>query len=351
MALTNKVGGDSDAKSRGYRKLLLEIMAVGLAIIVASFFVDKNCQQWPEVVRKLIEHLGIAVFIVGAVGLSLETKVAMDHFLAMLAVTVVQRVYLNQFRAEELRYKIQHDVIRAYFSQEGIQVDEKGILKHFDKLFAYIGKPYREDTSDILSVAYEEKDGKVDKSIFRITDKTSYKCRKVGDSIEPEIVWLAEQEEIGDIKLVKVTLREGEAESWTSSLSADPENSVVVKEPFKAVEGRKGFILPLPCGLKGVDGLVATVEVEYTAPVARGIVWNMSESSNGVDIAIDYPDELHILVDKFGVDNDDLLPPPDGEPAKPDGGPGPHRKRHTLALKPDVWMLPMAGFAFHFVPN
>src|SRR5262249_54060628 len=98
---------------------------------------------------------------------------------------------------------------RAYYGQKHIDLRdidlETGYYRQFQKLFDDIGRPYRENTTDHMSIRFLEQNGVVDERYFVITDELSYTCRKVGGSIPEEVKWIPDKGE--EIKSFEVTVR------------------------------------------------------------------------------------------------------------------------------------------------
>ena len=95
----------------------------------------------------------------------------------------------------------------------------------------------------------------------------------------------------------------------------------------------KGYTLSLE-GLQHIDGLLITVEVEYTAPRDALFTWTMSHSTKNMRAMVSYPDSLVIHHDRFGVE--------DGEYEE-------RLKPGVYSITCHTWLLPQTGVAFHLI--
>ena len=94
----------------------------------------------------------------------------------------------------------------------------------------------------------------------------------------------------------------------------------------------EGFTLSLN-NYKEIDGLKVKIYVKYEIKVNRYWTWQMTHPSNRLMLIFNYPPELELSIESFGITPGDLEE---------------ESKNGFHSVKYDSWLLPGNGFAFQF---
>ena len=98
-----------------------------------------------------------------------------------MAETVIGRKYLKTLSKPQL-ISLQTYTLKAFFELDGIDREESLLNYFHSKIQGYIGSPYREDTAAVISIRLDENEDS-----YIIEEGISYKCGKVGQSIQDEV--------------------------------------------------------------------------------------------------------------------------------------------------------------------
>jgi hypothetical protein len=334
--------GSTEGGSTKPKQVLLLLILAGFVCLLISISLESrgfisSLLEAASFFGKFLEHLGVALLIAAFVGLMLESEEYSKYFLRKVADTIVKSDYLAKLEKKEME-SLQKSLVETYFKLDNIDV-EQGFYRYFLQLYKYIDSPYREQTRGTVSIQYVPDSNR---RIFKIEETISFTCRKVRDCIQKELKWNAEMDELKGMESfsVKVTVPSDifNSETFKNTYPNLKEKEMVFdskKENPDLVRYDKGHGYTL--NLKkygGIDGLRVYIETTYLSSVDRGLSWTMSDPSKGVSLIINYPNDLKIQVDKFGINPDELSEP---------GRQGAYR------LEYHSWLLPDSGFAFHFL--
>jgi hypothetical protein len=278
----------------------------GLVFILLSLTLEelvKPSSHWAIIALNFLSHLGIAWLILGIVGMLVDLPDWQRYFQERIKDTIIQNDFLKRLSPQELMH-LTSNAMKAYFKVDDLDERESFLTYFQSRIMGFISNPYREDTHGTVHVWYCSTD-----NLFRIEDQTSYKCRRVGEYIQPEVKWSVEKDEIvGELEDFQIELRLPEDFSPTKEcLVTHPEFSSNKKLTIKRgdqrleeVEPNQSFILPLSA-LREADGLSISVSVKYIVPNSRFMSWYMAYPSKGFLFTIHYPRELELYKFIYGL--------------------------------------------------
>lgn len=300
-----------------------------------------------KVLLKFLEHLGVAVIVVGVVGVLLEFKDWEHYFQLQIARTILDKPFLRQLSNAELS-SLQIETAKAYFRIDDL--DQKdSFLRHFqDRLHGYLGSPFREDVECIITVRSAPND------FWEVEETVAYKCRKVGDTIQDKVLWLYDKfdDHISGVNAFSIGVSVPEITFSLPEFKAQHASLTEREQVFVATVGDDngwtsekititnndkdfGFELRLK-EYSTIDGLHVKVKVKYTTPKNRINYWTMAHLSKNVRVTVAYPEDHLIQVARFGLNQSDV----------------------QIEIRPglfncslDSWVMPNTGIAFAVFNN
>jgi hypothetical protein len=315
----------------GLAAILFGLLAALLALFLQEKF--KPTTFPPTLAIKFLGDIGIALFSVGLIGIILDFKDWSVYFQDRLAEIIIQKKYLYTLNESQL-INLQTDTLKAFFKLDDI--DRKGSFLEFfhSKIRKLIGSPFREHIQGVVEVSYNQAE-----DCYVIDDTTTYKCRKVGDTIQGEVSWKARREEVLEILDYTITLQIPHnffqspdfKAAYPEYISGKREFKKGSKELIDAPDGH-GFSLSLS-DLKEIDELSVKLHIKYKSPGNRHLPWTMTHPTYNLSLVINHPSELEVAVDCFGMEGSGI-----DEDIKP----------QTYSLKYDSWLLPSEGLVYHF---
>ncbi len=255
---------------------------------------------------ELLKHLGVALVVLGLVGIILDFRDWREYFQERLAEIIVKRSYLERLDRSEL-ISLQTDTLKAFFKVEDI--DRKGsFLDYFhSKIRDFIGSPYREDTRNIMVMTPTAAgDG------YLVKDHLSYTCRKVGQSIQPSISWSMDPRDVKQINDIKFTLTIPTAHYSSAPFASKfPEfkgpKSVITRENLSCIKETASETYQLDLmKFREIDELRVSIDCEYILRKDTFLSWSFTLPSKELSITIDYPSEMDLAVQFFGIEEEDL---------------------------------------------
>ena len=285
---------------------------------------------------KSLEHLSIAVLLLGAVGVILEFKSWSKYFEERLADTIMTNRYLQARGQDELGTHL-INVFEAYYEKELNYKDS--FLEFFrDTLQDKIVAPFRQETRTLITISKRD-DGK-----WKVEEDTTFKCRKVSSTadLQDSIQWAIERSDgtsdLEDYSVI-LTLPGTLAEDFKDPNSFPKREGQSYVFPkghplLKALGGQVyGFALSLQ-PLKDFDNLHVHENVKYAVPLEKFHARAMSLLTKGYAVVFKYPnDELELEVESFGMDK------PQPVVVKQTG---------LYSLSYESWLLPDSGLAYQF---
>lgn len=312
-------------------------MLLGLMLILITLYVDAlfhHPQALSAVIfLKFLDHIGIAIFTIGLIGIMVEFKDWRDYFRDRLADIIRHKTYLQTLEDDEL-LDIQTNVLEALYKAKRLDVEGSFLKFYNSKIRDYIASPYREDTRGVIKIEPPDVDGSC------ILEETiMYKCRKgANSSIQSEVKWHSDAPDIiGDLIDYHVTLQMPEnfyqsPDFTTKYPNASGGKIVFNKDNDRLVKSDKdhGFTLSLS-EFEKVDNLLVTACIKYMIPVTKFATWFMAYPSKGFSATINYPEHLEIVMEAFGMDSNKLQIT---------------SQKGVYSLDYDSWVLPDTGLAY-----
>jgi hypothetical protein len=291
---------------------------------------------------KFLDHLGIAFLSLGVIGVILEIPHLHDYFYGLFVDALTDPRYVQERKKDNNEWikRQQTKLMAGLFGRDIKMADlfAKDIEKpgsffnyYFDRIQRFIGEPYRDETTGITRIAYDQNHAN-----FIVTEEISFNCRKLGEEIQKKTSWTAERDELIDMLAFKISVtppaslnadRDLKPETYEWDFDNPPTDS-----PLVPVTPSWGFEMPLE-KYRGIDGLTVKTEVTYVVALDRAFSWWMPYISKGLKCEIKYPNDLTIFVDRFILD-DSIMPDT--------STPGECKFTYT------DWLLPRNGLAFHF---
>jgi hypothetical protein len=338
------------------KKLLIKYgggsILVGAAAILAVIIIEG---RWPnssvpvKYALKFLDHAGIAFLSIGTVGLFLELpewrKHFENYFHEQIVATIIDKEYLKTFDPKALT-DLQTKTLKAEFKIEDIDREGSFLNFYLTKIQNFIGSPYRENTRGVTKLQYAPGGNES----FVVEETISFRCRKLGERIQPEVKWITERDEIDEVRALKILVRVPPELCKSPTFAKD--YSQIAKEAVfdmndkpaemltKYAEGH-GHILSLE-KYKEIDKLFIEMQVTYVVPTYRAFSWSMPYPSKDLEGEIHFPKDLQIFVDLFL--DDKVLNFPKDENSLPIS----EEDRKVYAFNYPGWLLPDDGLAFHF---
>jgi hypothetical protein len=273
---------------------------------------------------KVLDHVGLGFFSVAILGLIIELRHMRHYFQSLIEKTIIKKEFIKTLRAPE-QEKMQKQSLEAFFGID--ELGKKGDFYDFyvQKIRSHIGGPFRKDTTFQTTVEPGPDNGS-----YKVTEIISYKCRKRGESIQSEVGWTAEQDEIDRVLGFEVT-----ATKPDQTTSSFPAGHRLVK-PYPTGHG---YTLSLQ-DYRSCDGLTIIVHVTYLVSRERPFSWSMPYLSDGFSGEIRFRNDVEIFVDLFGMDKSAL---PEDKTKLPQDG-----EFNVYKISHQSWLLPDDGFSYYF---
>jgi hypothetical protein len=288
---------------------------------------------------KLLDEIGIALFLLGAVVIMLEFPDWKNYFQQQIVNIIVEQAYLKKMSSEDL-IRLQTNALIAFFKTPDIDRNESFLHFFQSRIHKYIGDPYREDVRELISLTYVT--GRTDQ--VQVEETMSYRCRKVGDRIQDEVKWVEQgltqmrQMELGthDLEILVPP------EAFTEEFKRAHPNVTKARTVFKSADtpptlssptAGKGFLYSLK-DYEGLDGLHIKTHVKYTMPTNMPFTWTMANPTKGITGTIAYPADLELVTNMFGVTEEDVN--------RVD-------KTGVCQIDYDSWLLTDTGFSFQLI--
>jgi hypothetical protein len=255
---------------------------------------------------RLLEKLGLALIVVGIVDLVVHLRAVNQHFMDRIRDLVIQDSYLSRLKPEALT-ELMNRAFVAQVGNPGVDIDGEGSFLRFfhSDLKGFIGKPYRERaTSEIICLGVEG-------DYVHIRDVLSYTCRTAGNSIQDKVRWVNDPDEAEDVKSVSISVQTPGSGTDSRRIIADQsrfrykyegdDKLHVEKLPDKPP--RYYVIEESLADYLSADGLVVTIEAEYTIKAERFQYWQMTNLTRGIGLILKFPPHLKVQVVSFVQDD------------------------------------------------
>ncbi|HEY2962391.1 MAG TPA: hypothetical protein VGJ37_08260 [Pyrinomonadaceae bacterium] len=322
---------------------LLGLIALGVGVTLGTVALDRYFDtgtasrglDWgPALLLKVADHVGLGLFSVAILGIIIELPHMKEYFRKLIENTIISKAFIKQLNKSE-QERLQERTLEAFFGVEELN-QEGGFYKFYvNKIRSHIGGPFRKSTNFETVVELVP-----NRDSYKITDTIAYSCKKGAEGIQPKVVWTTEWDEIEDILQLDITAtrpEQGAIADWYSFNKATNQ----CHRSLKPYPRGHGFTLPLD-HYGSCDGLVIQVRVTYLVSRERPLSWSMPCLSDGFSGEIQFPSNLEIFVDLFGLSEDAL---PDKANLPQENGFWKYKIAHS------DWLLPDDGFSFYFRPK
>jgi hypothetical protein len=319
----------------------LLIIMTGIIIILSALVIEelyKPGSSLATIALKFLHHIGIALISIGIIGIILDFRDWRKYFQERIADTIIQKEYLKTLDSTEL-INLQINSLKAFFRVDDIDRKDSFLDFFHKKIHGYIGSPYREDVIEVFSINYSQ-----DKRYYIVEETISYKCRKVGDSIQNVVQWGtskdSEEEKIEDFSITlqipphlyqspefKARYPEVSIPHRVYDIKKDVETGDLV-----AIKEGMGYSLSLD-KYKDIDELLVKFHIRYTSLINEPFSWRLTRPAKSLRMIVKHPPELKIDASVFGLDEEEC----DEE----------HREGLYI-LNYDSWLLPNSGVVFYF---
>lgn len=253
-------------------------LAIGAAVLHHAF--KPPDLSFPYMGLRLMDALGLALFVMGMLTLVLDLKHWKEYFEHRLSDVVVGQDYLKELSSQAL-LKQQIKVFQIYYHDE--KISDSGFVRYcLDKIHGYIVTPYRSDVHDYITIS------KAGPGRYRVENDLRYVLRKAGGRIQERIGWQANGMEVIQM------------ESLTMDLLGPKPNEEVLDhvgiDGFLCKEDADGS-LTYEYSLeryKDKDGILVKIRAEYYVEPSAFYTWRMIDPSERVELSIHYPPDLTI---------------------------------------------------------
>ena len=340
---------------------------IGLLLIFKATNMEQGHREpanAPDIWAQFIGHLGIAFLLLGVVTIILEFRNWRAYFEDRLQNIILKKDFLRGLGTDQQKVLLK-EVLLAIYKVDNL--DRESFLDFFTKKIQdFIGAPFRENTTMIITLDRRDTDG----ALIAEVDQT-YTCKKIpaeGAVLQKNIKYFVDRTDLSeDIQQYKIILRLPEETPKTFSvpdifepfrkdanrivldsaiLRATESDSTKAAKLVKVQETFKKLVTTNPDGygfklslqpFQTLECLDVQVSVTLCLKPERFLGWEMTHLSQGLRTIIHYPkDKFEILLEDFGMDEKRLAIIDD---------PG------RYSLNYDSWLLPTTGFAFRLMKS
>jgi hypothetical protein len=258
-------------------------------------------------------------------------------FLDNIRDSIVQDAYLTRLDGAALKDLVSRAFQAQLKNKDIVQTERGGFLAFFfTDIHALIGSPYRENA--VRDIVYKVHD----QDHFLVSDTLTYTCRKSGASIQENIYWTNDPNEVADIKWLRIWIKEpkrDEAETTRILLASEKdfgdtpntETTKQIEQEFEAQGIPAGKVIKKPLAGHLEDGLTVIVDWEYLLKKDRFQYWRMAHLTKNFRLTLSFPDDYQIQEILFAAGKSN------GES---------NTKAGFYSLGYNSWMLPRSGLAW-----
>jgi hypothetical protein len=274
--------------------ILLGIVAILTVLIIEERSGSKSA---PTVFLSLLEKVGEALVIAGAIDIVIHLRDWNDYFMERLRDAIIHQSYLKRLDPLALRDLIGR-AFRAQLDNPSISADNKaGFLDYFfSDIQQFIGEPFRENVVAEFT-ARRQAGGRL-----LIEDNLTYICRESKGEIQKEVRWSNEEGEIENISLLRISVRR--SNSKTESVLYDSQDPTdLARKPLSAQSLLVEEKIP---EADRVDGLLVMVSAKYVIRADRFQYWTMSHLTKNLSLSLRFPEDYDVQLATFGMKEESL---------------------------------------------
>jgi hypothetical protein len=306
----------------GSALILLGVVAILTVLIIE----ERSGSKTPSpVFLSLLEKVGEALVIAGAIDIVIHLRDWNDYFMERLRDAIIHQSYLKRLDPSALRDLIGR-AFRAQLDNPSISADNKaGFLDYFfSDIQQFIGEPFRENVVAEFT-ARKQADGRL-----LIEDNLTYICRESKREIQKEVRWSNEEGELENISLLRISVRR--SDSKTETVLYDSQNNAdLARKPLSA---QSLLVMERIPEADRVDGLLVMVRAKYVIRADRFQYWTMSHLTKNLSLSLRFPEDYEVQMATFGMKEESLAPPVKG--------------LDYCTVRYTSWLLPDTGMSWTF---
>jgi hypothetical protein len=272
------------------------LILLGVVAILTVLIIEERSGS-PTVFLSLLEKVGEALIIAGAIDIVIHLRDWNDYFMERLRDAIIHQSYLKRLDPVALRDLIGR-AFRAQLDNPSISADNKaGFLDYFfSDIQQFIGEPFRENVVAEFT-ARRQADGRL-----LIEDNLTYICRESKGEIQKEVRWSNEEGEIENISLLRISVRR--SNSKTENVLYDSQNPTdLARKPLSAQSLLVQEKIPES---DRVDGLLVVVSAKYVIRADRFQYWAMSHLTRNLSLSLRFPEDYDVQLATFGMKEESL---------------------------------------------
>lgn len=340
---TTDTNQDKTSLFWGFAVFIFGIAVSSITLLVKDLPIKNNFIHWLE---ELFDEIGIALIILGAFSIILETKAWRDYFGKRLSDIIVEQKFLENLNPEQLS-SFQANLLKARFQNQDIA--RKGSFSKYciDNIQDYINLPYRGNVDIMIRIT----ENGFNKNIFEVEDDIVYYCRKTKENIQKKIFWFTDPNEIVCLDYLEINLRHNSIcfnkdQHLEQTLSEhvvigryekekyEKERSTYKGEGSLQVTHEDNGQINAECDIdkyKDIENLEIFIKSKYS--IKKGSIqnWRTKYPTYEATVIVKYPEKCDVEYKVFGVD---------GKQVSTNVGKG------FFWVKSSSWMLPNSGIAW-----
>jgi hypothetical protein len=316
-------------------------LSIGSFLIVVAILLGMKKKgmhiEYQDVMIEFINHVGIALLLIGIVSIIVEMDHWLHYFRRRVADVIVGHEHLNTLHKQEL-ISIQTQVLKAYFKNTTLS-DEGGLFKYYqNNLQHLIDDPYREKFASYFHVFYFEST----RTMLKVEHTLSWTCKANKGLIQPTISYILNDPHISNFNVIQIV---GDHPEYPFEFNNVNHFPMADKFPnrFRIHKHRNlihGIDLLLTKEERQADGMNVKIKVEYTIPMGGLLGSKMILPTHNAEITIKFPEDLECIYETFLTD---------GEKGKK--FPDPFKCPGLVKFDTQGWVLPNEGVALQLLPR
>jgi hypothetical protein len=293
--------------------------------------VNNITSAWANVILQFFNNLGLAFISIGLIGIIVNLRDWKNYFQERLAEIIIKKNYLNTLDKSEL-IDLQTSTLKAFFKVNDIDREGSFLNYFLSKIHGFIGSPYRENVNIVIIASVLK-----NKKEIIINENISWRCRKVGDQIQGKIKWETLPDEYKKVLSFRLKIQcphhyVNLCNHKCSFAETCGQPIVFENKKLKEYKIQNGYEFNLS-EFKYIDGLFVQIESQYIVDINRFLTIIMADPSNGIKITVRYPNNYNLIVDTFGLEEDEI---------------NMINQTGLYTIIYDQWVMPLNGIVYQF---